>query len=88
MALLFWMLDGFAAGWLTGRIMTNEGRDRFVDIVMGSAGAVAGGFMFGGLHLLVRGQMIYTNLAALMGAISLTILARYFGGRREIEATN
>jgi uncharacterized membrane protein YeaQ/YmgE (transglycosylase-associated protein family) len=55
---------------------------------MGSAGAVAGGFMFGGLHLLVRGQMIYTNLAALMGAISLTILARYFGGRREIEATN
>jgi hypothetical protein len=32
--------------------------------------------------------MIYTNLAALMGAISLTIPARYFGGRKEIEATD
>ncbi len=88
MALLFWMMDGLVAGWLTESVMSSERRDQIMDIGMGIAGAVAGGLIFNAFHLLVRGQMIYINLAALMGAITLTVLARYLGGRREFSTTD
>jgi uncharacterized membrane protein YeaQ/YmgE (transglycosylase-associated protein family) len=82
--LLFWIIDGLAAGWLTGKIMSSEGHDRVMDTVMG----VAGGFLFSATHLLVRGMIIYTNLAAILGAVILTVLSRYVGGRREYGATD
>jgi uncharacterized membrane protein YeaQ/YmgE (transglycosylase-associated protein family) len=86
--LLFWIIDGLAAGWLTGKIMSSEGRDHVMDTVMGVAGGVAGGFLLSATHLLVRGMMIYTNLGAMLGAILLTVLSRYIGGRREYGATD
>jgi hypothetical protein len=33
-------------------------------------------------------MMIYTNLGAMLGAILLTVLSRYIGGRREYGATD
>lgn len=87
MLLVFWIIDGAAAGWLSGRFMSSEERDRAMDIVMGVAGAVAAGFLFSATHLLVRGVMIYTNLAAIFGAVILTVLSRYTGGRREYGST-
>lgn len=87
MPLLFWIMDGLAAGWLTGMVMSSEGRDQVMDIVMGVAGAVAGGF-FISAALLVQGKMIYTNAAAILGAVILTALSRYFGGRREYGSTD
>ena len=88
MLLLFWILDGLAAGWLTGKFMFSEGRDWVMDIVMGVAGAIGGGFLLSSLPALIHGKMIFTNLAAIMGAVTFTGLSRYFGGRREFRATN
>lgn len=88
MQLLFWLVDGLVAGWLTGKIMSSEGRDQVMDIVMGVAGAVAGGFLFSAARLAVQGGMIYTNLAAVLGAVILTALSRYVCGPREYGSTD
>ncbi len=87
MQLLFWLLDGLAAGWLTGNFMASEGRDQVMDIVMGVAGGVGAGFLFSAAHL-VQGKMIYTNVAAVLGAAMMVVLTRIFDGRREYGSTN
>lgn len=50
--------------------------------VMGVAGAVAVGFIVNVAGLPVQGKMIYTNLAAIIGAAILTVLSRLATGRR------
>jgi uncharacterized membrane protein YeaQ/YmgE (transglycosylase-associated protein family) len=87
MQLLFWIIDGLFAGWLTAKFMSATGRDYIMDIIMGIAGAVGGGFIVDALGLPVQGKMIYTNLAAILGAVILTVLSRFFGGRREYAST-
>jgi uncharacterized membrane protein YeaQ/YmgE (transglycosylase-associated protein family) len=59
-----------------------------MDAVMGVAGALAGGFLFSAAHLVVRGVMIYTNLAAILGAAILTGAFQYFAGEREYSSTS
>lgn len=88
MPLLFWMMEGLVAGWLTGKIMSSEGRDRVMNLVMGVAGAIAGGFLVSIAPFLVQGRMIYTNLAAVLAAIILTVFSRYVGGSREYGSTD
>lgn len=88
MPLLFWIMEGLVAGWLMGRIMSSEGRDRVMNIVMGVAGGVAGGFLINVSPFIVQGKMIYTNLAALFGAIAFAVLFRYLGGSREYGSTD
>jgi uncharacterized membrane protein YeaQ/YmgE (transglycosylase-associated protein family) len=88
MQLLLWLIDGLVASWVTGKLMASEGRDLIMNMVMGVAGAIAGGFLFTAAHLLVRGAMIYTNLAALAGAVVLTFLSGHVGGRREYSSNN
>jgi uncharacterized membrane protein YeaQ/YmgE (transglycosylase-associated protein family) len=88
MHVLLWVIDGLVAGWVTGKALEGEGRDLVMDATMGVAGAIAGGFLFSATHLLVRGVMIYTNLAAILGAVVLTVVSRYIGGRREHSSTN
>ncbi len=86
--LLYWVIGGAAVGWLMGKLMASEGRDYVMDLVMGVAGAIGGGFLFSTMHFLVQGKMVYTMLAAILGAVVLTMLARYMGGRREFGAAD
>ena len=58
MSLLFWVVEGLFAGWLIGKIIASEGRDRVMNIVMGVAGAVAGGLIINVAPILVHGKMI------------------------------
>ena len=83
MQLFLWIVDGLVAGWLTGKIMSGEGRDLLMDAIMGVAGGVAGGFMVNVAGLPVQGKMIYTNLVAIIGAVILTALSRVATGRRD-----
>jgi uncharacterized membrane protein YeaQ/YmgE (transglycosylase-associated protein family) len=86
--LLAWVVVGVAVGWLMGKLMLSEGRDYVMDIVMGAAGAIGGGFLLSTMHFLVQSKMLYTSLAAIWGAVVLAMLARYVGGRREYGATD
>lgn len=86
--LLLWVVEGFAGGWLAGKFMASEGRDQVMDIVMGIAGAIAAGFLFNASHILVQGKMIYTSLVAAAGAVMITVISQYVGGRREYGSTD
>jgi uncharacterized membrane protein YeaQ/YmgE (transglycosylase-associated protein family) len=88
MPLLLWIIEGLFAGWLMGKIMASEGRDRVMNIVMGGGGGVAGGLIISVAPILVSGKMIYTNLAATSGAMLLVFLSRYIGGSREYGRAN
>lgn len=75
-------MDGLAAGWLTGKAMSAEGRDLMMDVLTGIVGGVGGGFLIQVAGLPVQGKMIYTNLAAILGAVVLTTLSRIVTQRR------
>jgi uncharacterized membrane protein YeaQ/YmgE (transglycosylase-associated protein family) len=53
-----------------------------MDTIMGVAGGLGGGFLANVAGLPVQGKMIYTNLAAILGAVILTGLSRVVTGRR------
>lgn len=85
MQLLFWVVDGLLGGWIAGKIMSGEQRDLLMNAIMGVAGGVGAGFLVEiawAAHLTVQGKMIYTNLAAIVGAVSLAALSRVVTGRR------
>jgi uncharacterized membrane protein YeaQ/YmgE (transglycosylase-associated protein family) len=85
MQLLFWLVDGLLGGWIAGKIISDERRDLLMNVLMGVAGGVGLGFLVDiawTAHLTVQGKMIYTNLAAIIGAFSLAALSRVVTGRR------
>ena len=45
MFILWWIIVGLIAGWLTGKIMSGGGYGPVMDIVVGVIGALVGGFI-------------------------------------------
>jgi uncharacterized membrane protein YeaQ/YmgE (transglycosylase-associated protein family) len=86
MHLLFWMIDGMVVGWLS-QLARGYRRNRIMDVVMGAAGAVAGGFFVIVSPFFVYGAMIFSNLGAILGAVVLIFLSRYLGPSQEFNAT-
>jgi len=81
MNILWWLIVGLVAGWLTGRIM-GGGHGFLMDIIIGLIGAMAGGFIMNLLGFSSQGGMIYTILVALLGAVVLTWIYRKVAGTR------
>ena len=54
-----------------------------VDTILGLAGAVAGGFIVSAATLHIPSMIFYANLAAIQGALVLTVLHRLFAGKRQ-----
>jgi len=71
-----WIVVGLVAGWLTGKIMKGSGYGFFVDILLGIAGALVGGFIANHLGLDAHGSFLYSTLIALGGAIILVVILR------------
>jgi uncharacterized membrane protein YeaQ/YmgE (transglycosylase-associated protein family) len=81
MSLLSWILLGLIAGFLASKIVNRRGEGIFLDIVLGIAGAVAGGYLFTFFGAgRVTGLNIYSVLVATMGAV--LVLVVYHGIRR------
>ncbi len=76
MFIIWWIIVGLIAGFLTGKIMKGSGFGPLMDIVIGIVGAVAGGFIMRTLGFADQGGFIYTILVAVIGAILLTLLLR------------
>jgi uncharacterized membrane protein YeaQ/YmgE (transglycosylase-associated protein family) len=81
-AVLWWIVVGLIAGWATGKIMRGPGHGFLMDIVIGIAGAILGGWIMRAVGFAGRGGMIYTILVAIGGAVVLTLLYRLIIGRR------
>jgi len=78
MTILWWIIVGLIAGWATGKIMKGEGYGTLMDIVIGIAGAILGGFIMRTLGFKGEGGMIYTIIIAILGAVILTSIVRFF----------
>ena len=76
MFILWWIIVGLIAGWITGKIMKGSGYGALMDIVVGIVGAIGGGFLMRLLGFAGEGGMIYTIIVALIGAVILTWIVR------------
>ncbi|AXC10244.1 Transglycosylase associated protein [Acidisarcina polymorpha] len=76
MFILWWIIVGLIAGFLTGKLMKGSGYGPILDIVVGIVGAVVGGFIMQALGFAGQGGLIYTILVAVIGAVLLTLVLR------------
>jgi uncharacterized membrane protein YeaQ/YmgE (transglycosylase-associated protein family) len=76
MFLIWWIIVGLIAGWITGKIMKGSGYGALMDIVVGIVGAVVGGWIMRHLGFAAHGGMIYTIIVAVFGAVLLTLVIR------------
>jgi uncharacterized membrane protein YeaQ/YmgE (transglycosylase-associated protein family) len=83
--ILFWIILGLIAGWLTGKIMKGSGFGFLMDMVVGVVGALIGGFLSSHLGLGGVGQhgLIVSIIIAVVGAIILTWIVRLVTGGRK-----
>ncbi|HXE59727.1 MAG TPA: GlsB/YeaQ/YmgE family stress response membrane protein [Gemmatimonadaceae bacterium] len=82
MYILWWIIVGLIAGYVTGKLMKGSGYGALMDIVVGIVGAFIGGFIMRAVGMAGNGT-IYTILVAILGAVILTLIVRLVtGGRR------
>jgi uncharacterized membrane protein YeaQ/YmgE (transglycosylase-associated protein family) len=74
--LIWWVIVGLIAGWLTGKIMSGGGYGPIMDIIVGILGALLGGFIMSHLGFAGSGGLLYTIIVAVIGAVILTLLLR------------
>ena len=76
MFILWWIIVGLIAGWLTGKIMSGGGYGPIMDIVVVVIGAVVGGFLMRSVGFAGQGGLLYSIFVAVIGAVILTLLLR------------
>src|SRR5208283_4430268 len=76
MFIIWWIIVGLIAGWITGKIMKGSGYGALMDIVVGIVGAIIGGVLMRMLGFVGEGGMIYTIIVAVIGAVILTLIIR------------
>ncbi len=82
MFLIWWIIVGLIAGWITGKLMKGSGYGAIMDIIVGIAGAILGGFIMRTLGFAGGGGMIYTIIVAVIGAVILTWIIRMITGKK------
>ena len=76
MFILWWIIVGLIAGWITGKLMKGSGYGAIMDIVIGIVGALIGGFVMRLAGFSSEGGLIYTIIVAILGGIILTWIVR------------
>ena len=82
MFIIWWIVVGLIAGFITGKIMKGSGYGVLGDIIVGIIGAVVGGFIMRTLGHAGSGGLIYTLFVAVLGAVLLTWILRLISGKR------
>jgi uncharacterized membrane protein YeaQ/YmgE (transglycosylase-associated protein family) len=82
MYLLSWVIVGLITGWLTGKLVREGGYGPVVNIVMGVAGALAGGFIARLASSPNHRGLTYTSVAAILGAAIVTWINAYASARK------
>jgi uncharacterized membrane protein YeaQ/YmgE (transglycosylase-associated protein family) len=80
--IIFWIIVGLIAGFLTGKIMKGSGYGALMDIIVGIVGAIIGGFLMSSIFHAGQGGFIYSIIVAIFGAVILTVLLRLVTGNR------
>jgi uncharacterized membrane protein YeaQ/YmgE (transglycosylase-associated protein family) len=82
MYLLSWIILGLAAGWSIGKLFEGNDYGPLMDLTIGIGGAIGGGFLMRSAGFSGYRGPIYTTLAAIIGAVLLTLLVGFVNGRR------
>ena len=82
MYLLAWIFIGVLVGWAAGRMLVGNSYGPFMDVAMGIAGAVGGGYSMRSAGFQGFGGTIATTIVAVLAAAGLTIVAGLVNGRR------
>jgi uncharacterized membrane protein YeaQ/YmgE (transglycosylase-associated protein family) len=83
MSILGWIVLGLIAGFIGSKIVNKRGEGFFLDIVLGVAGAVVGGFLFTRFGAVgVTGFNLYSMFVAVIGAIVVLVIYHAIFGRR------
>jgi uncharacterized membrane protein YeaQ/YmgE (transglycosylase-associated protein family) len=83
MSILAWIVLGLIAGFIGSKLVNKTGEGVILDIVLGVAGAVVGGWLFSmfGAHG-VTGVNLYSLFVAVIGAVLVLVLYHAVTGRR------
>ncbi|HEY6293512.1 MAG TPA: GlsB/YeaQ/YmgE family stress response membrane protein [Terriglobia bacterium] len=73
--MLYWIIVGLIAGWLTGKIMKGSGYGVIGDIVLGIIGGFIGGEIMRFFNI-YGGGLIYSIVVAVLGAVILVVIVR------------
>ena len=76
MFIIWWIIVGLIAGWITGKIMKGSGYGALMDIVVGIVGAIIGGVLMRMLGFVGEGGMIYTIIVAVILTLIIRLLKR------------
>ena len=77
---LWYIIIGIAAGFLAGKIMRGGGFGVIINLILGIAGGVLGGWVFGLLGIAASG-IIGSLITATVGAILMLWIASLFNKR-------
>ncbi|MHC4872043.1 MAG: GlsB/YeaQ/YmgE family stress response membrane protein [Planctomycetota bacterium] len=77
MEFIWFILIGFAAGWLAGQFMKGGGYGVIGDIAVGMLGSLLGGFLCRFFGLSLRGGLFGSIVVATIGAIMLIFIFRF-----------
>jgi uncharacterized membrane protein YeaQ/YmgE (transglycosylase-associated protein family) len=88
MGFFAWLIVGAIAGWLAGKVMgTSRQQGLLLDIVVGIAGGLIGGFLFNEFGTEgTTGLNIWSIFVAFTGAVVLLGVIRLVSGRRKLVA--
>jgi len=81
MQIVIWIFVGLAAGWLAGKSLEGKGYGVWMDLTIGVAGAVVGGFLTRSIGFAGYGGVFVSTFMAIGCAALLTILAAMVNGR-------
>jgi uncharacterized membrane protein YeaQ/YmgE (transglycosylase-associated protein family) len=87
MSIIAWIIMGLVAGFIASKIVNKTGEGMVLDIVLGIAGAMVGGFLF---HLVgatgVDGFNVWSLFVAVIGAIVVLAVKHAIVGRGHAHA--
>jgi uncharacterized membrane protein YeaQ/YmgE (transglycosylase-associated protein family) len=75
MSVLGWIVLGLIAGFIASKIVNKTGEGAILDIILGIAGALVGGYLFnafGGIG--VTGFNLWSMFVAVIGAIVILVI--------------
>jgi uncharacterized membrane protein YeaQ/YmgE (transglycosylase-associated protein family) len=78
MWLIEWLVVGLIAGWLAGQVMKGGGYGPLVDLLLGMAGGVLGGWIFRLVGFFPASGILGAIIVAFIGAVILGALSRAF----------
>ena len=85
MSIIGWLVLGLIAGFIASKVVNKTGEGLVLDIVLGIAGAIVGGWLFaafGGTG--VTGFNLYSMFVAVIGAVVVLVVYHAVVGRRAV----